>query len=101
MKGNEPTWACSVQLLIPHARGVKIAKIAIAPKHGMQLFCPFGTYLDVFLCGINALPALSHLHFLPREMWMLFHPFLAPPFGISVSTVWCFTHAFPTSFIVD
>jgi len=42
MKGIEPIWVCSVWLSTPHARRVKIAKIAIALKRGVQLFRPFG-----------------------------------------------------------
>ena len=36
------TRARSMRFLTPHSTGVKIAKIAIVPERGTQLFRPFG-----------------------------------------------------------
>jgi len=42
MKGIEPILSSFHPLSVPRFRGVETTKIAIAPKRGMRLLCPFG-----------------------------------------------------------
>ena len=55
MKGDEPTWAYSTRFLTPCARGVKIAKIAIALERDARSFRPLGKlFWYVFNSGLHS-----------------------------------------------
>ena len=82
LKGTEPNLDRFSVVLTPRARGVKIAKIAIAQDPSIQFFRPSGIYSSMYLCWDYTPPAPSRSHFLAKEMWTHFCASLTPLQGV-------------------